>query len=137
MNDLTSAVNTPLKLYFKSTTGQTSFSDFVILNNGVAVVSPTYTVVETPASSGIYVVTYTPIATGYYAFHAAANIFAYVNVVSRTVYSYLTNIEDEALGSWSWNKQTGVLTTYRQDGSVFHTFNVVENITTASRELVS
>jgi hypothetical protein len=64
-------------------------------------------------------------------------IFGYVDVVSRSLDSYLKNIEDEALGSWTWDKQAGTLTMLKQDGTQLAIFNVVDNLTTASRERVS
>jgi hypothetical protein len=132
----TYAVNTPIKTYFKFTTGVTSFPDFAIVNNGTLVVSPSVTIAEV-SGTGIYCVTYTPLATGTYAFHVNSAIYSVVDIVSRTDQSYLANIEDECLGSWVWNKQAGTLTTYRQDGTLFHTYTVIETITDASRELVS
>jgi len=134
MINQTVAINTPLSLVFTYTTGATSFSDFSVVLNGSLVQSPTYTIVEIP-STGIYVVSYTPLATGSYYFHVNASIFASVQVLTRTDISYLQNIEDEALGSWTWNKQSGVLNLLRQDGTPLTNYTVVETLTEASREL--
>ncbi len=135
MINTSSTVNTPVKLYFKYTSGQTVFTDFMIIQEGNLVSAPTFSITEI-ATTGIYVLTYTPLATGRYGFYVFGNFFAFVDVVSRSVFSYLKNIEDEALGSWSWNKQSGKLDMLRQDGTALASFDVVENLTVASRERI-
>ena len=137
MTNFVVAVNTPVQMAFKAPTGLSSFPDFLILANGTPVASPTYTVAEVATGTGVYSVTYTPLTTGKYILYAAGSFFASLDVQARTVYSYLQNIEDEAVGSWVWNKQAGTLQMIRQDGTVLGNFAVVENITTASRERTS
>jgi hypothetical protein len=77
---------------------------------------------------------FTPTATGRYYIYCEDSLIACVEVVTKTTRSYLQNIEDEALGSWSWNKTTGALTLLRQDGTTLGSFTVVDNLDTSSRE---
>lgn len=135
MINLVTTINTPITLAFTATTGLTTFSDFAIVLNGALVVSPVYTLVEIP-TTGIYIVTYTPLATGSYIFRASGAIYAAVQVQTRSLVSYLQNIEDEALGSWTWNKQSGTLNLLRQDGTSLANYTVVETLTAASRERI-
>jgi hypothetical protein len=134
MVTLTVAISTPANLYFKGTAGQTTFGDLLIVKDGVLVVSPTVTLVELVA--GVYRLSYTPLSTGVYMIYVAGAIAGYIESVSRTMYSYLRNIEDESLGSWSWDKTTGVLNLIRRDGTPLGSFNVVDTQTLSSKELI-
>jgi len=57
-----------------------------------------------------------------------------LEVVAVTTTQILQNLADESIGSWTWNKTTGILNMIRQDGSPLANFNVVDNLSTASRE---
>lgn len=82
-------------------------------------------------------VSFTPTSTGLHTIVAAdGSIAAYVDVVSKTQTAYLSNIEDEALGSWAWNKTEGTLELLRQDGSGLATFAVIDTMTESSRERI-
>jgi hypothetical protein len=111
-------------------TGKTSFTNVYFMLNGV-VVAMSYTTAE--IGNGLYTFTFTPVSTGTYSVFIEQTIAASLNVVSRTVLSYLQNIEDEALGSWSWDKTTGILTLVTQSGTQLATFAVTDNLTLASR----
>lgn len=79
--------------------------------------------------------TFTPSSTGLYSFaDAGGEVFCHVDVVGRSSQSYLKNIEDEALGSWTWNRVDGTLQLLRQDGSALADFAVVDTQTESSRE---
>lgn len=127
-------VNSPLILYLEATTGQTSFGDLKVVKDGSVVSSPAVSVTE--IATGLYSLTYTPSSTGIYMFYAAGQIIDRVEVVTKSIYTFLRNIEDESLGSWSWDKTSGVLTLLRQDGGSLASFNVVDDSTTSSRELL-
>ena len=129
-------VNTPLIVPFTSTgltTGLTTFT-VVMLNNGTPV---SYTPTFTEIGSGLYTMTFTPVATGNLSIFVQGVLLPGIEVVSRTLYQQLQDVSDEALGSWTWDKTTGVLQLLRQDGTSFHTYNVVDTVSNASRELVS
>lgn len=136
------AINTPVSIPFTSinlVTGGISFPYVVALNNVVlstitTPVAPTFTFTE--MGGGAYLLTFTPSSTGIYSIYLQNQIAAVINVVARDKFSYLQNLENEAIGSWSWNKSTGVLTMLRQDGTTLATYNVVDNMTTASRARV-
>lgn len=133
-----SLVNTPFKIPFVSTnnvTGLSSFSNVHLLKDGVAVSTPTITYTE--IGNGLYVATYTPTATGVYSLFIESKIQGTVNVLAKTSLTFLQNLEDEALGSWAWNKTTGVLTFTRQSGTTLAGFSVVDDLATASRQRTS
>ncbi len=136
MINTTVAVSTPIKLYFNTTTGLTTFTDFKLVKDDALVSAPTYTITEIP-TTGIYVFTYTPSSTGKYVVRVAGAIIGYVDVVTKTALTFLKNIEDECLGSWTWNKQAGTLAMLRQDGTELANFTVEETLTAASRERLS
>lgn len=85
-------------------------------------------------SSGVWTATFTPTATGVYTLVAFGQVqFRFISVV-KSMYSFLANIEDEAIGSWQWDKVANTLTMLRQDGTTLKTFTVLDSLTMASRE---
>lgn len=125
-------VNQPVKLPVTSTglvTGQTSLPT-IFLKDGLGVsVTPTFTEI----GSGLYTVNFTPAATGKWSVFVGGKTYD-LEVVSKTLQNALGDVLDEALGSWSWNKSTGLLTLFKADGSTMATYNVVDTVQTASRE---
>lgn len=85
----------------------------------------------------LYNFTFTPTATGLYLIYAFGAIQGTVKVVTQSLYTITSNIQSEALGSWTWDKVGGILTMLKQDGTTLATFNVVDSLTTSSRELIS
>lgn len=127
-------VNLPIKLPFTSVnlaTGLASFNNVRFLIDGVNTVIA-YTTAE--IGNGLYVMTFTPAVTGLYTIFIEQTIAGTVNIVTKPLYTYLKNLEDEALGSWSWSKTAGTLTLTRQDGNPLATFSVADDLTTASRQ---
>ena len=125
-------VNTPFStVVFGNLSAPTDAQLF--LNGAVSPIVPVFT----SLGGGAWSVTFTPTATGIYSLFVYGSIQVRVQCVTKSLYSMLANVEDEALGSWQWNKETGVLTILRQNGSVLATHNVVDNLTEASRERVS
>jgi len=131
MINLSRAVSTPVNFCFSAAPGST-FSDVKIVKDGTLQMSLAFTLLEIAAS--VYSFTFTPPTTGTYFISAGAELRGCIEVLDKTILTYLRNIEDEALGSWSWNKTTGVLTMFRQNGSSLATFDVKEDLTLASRE---
>lgn len=125
-------INVPITLVVS---GTGSLTDTLLYKDGVAS-GVTPTVVQIGATN-CWRVTFTPLATGTYALYGFGVVQARAQCRSKSLYDSLTNIEDEALGSWTWNKETGVLTLLRQSGSALASFNVVDTLTVASRERVS
>jgi hypothetical protein len=107
--------------------------DLLLLKDGV--VNGT-AVAYASISGNICTFSFTPTTTGVYTLIGVGEVIATVEVVTKSIQAYLKNLEDEALGSWQWNKQTGVMTMLRQDGTQLAQFNVVDNLTTSSRERV-
>lgn len=131
-------INQPVKLGFTSqnlTLGKTSFTPVILLDGISHTITPTPTYTE--IGGGVYTMNFTPTSTGELTIFIEGQIQVRAQVVTKTVSSVLKDLSDEALGSWSWNKSTGVLTLYKSDSSVLATYNVVDTVTTASRERVS
>jgi hypothetical protein len=124
------AVKAPF-VSFNQTTGLSSFADQHILKDGV---SNPLTTTYAEIGHGLYVATFTPTVTGLYTFFIERQIQGVYKVVVKSAYTFLQNIEDEAIGSWSWDKNTGVLTFTRQDGTTMAGFAVVDTLVTASRQ---
>lgn len=125
-------VNQPVTLPFTSvgmTIGIGNPETIILANGAVTTIVPTFVEI----GSGLYTLTFTPTSTGIYTIFVQNQIIA-INVVAKSVYTFLQNIEDEAIGSWQWDKTAGTLSLLRQDGSSFVSFNVVDNMSTASRE---
>jgi hypothetical protein len=129
-------VNQIVKVAFVSTnnvTGLTTFADYQLLKNGVSTV---FTTTFTELGNGLYTANFTPTTTGLYTLFVQGKIQAIINVVSKTTFTFLQNLEDVSMGSWNWDKNTNVLTFVRQDGTTLATFNVEDDLKTASRERI-
>lgn len=137
MINTTVEINTPVSLVVKGpTSGLTSLPDLVLIKNGV--IDNTTSVSFTDLSTQyLYGMGFSPSSTGVYYLHAFGEVQAKVEVVTQSLYNTVKNLQDEALGSWQWDKTTGVLTMVRRDGTTLATFNVVDNLTNSSRELIS
>lgn len=136
MIHITSQVSSPVLLTLlnpNGLTGQGTPTDLLLLQNGAVVATPTITVTDV-GTKGLYNFAFTPATTGTFVLYAYGAIQAQVDVVTQSIYTYLQSLQDEALGSWNWNKTTGTLTMISQSGTTFATFAVVDNLTTASRE---
>lgn len=125
-------VNQQIKLPFTAVnlqTGKVSFNP-VFLNNG-SIVSVTPSVTE--IGSGLYVLNFTPAATGKWTVFIEGQTQT-VEIVSRTLQNVLGDVLDVGVGSWSWDKATGLLTLFKADSSVLATYTVVDTPQMASRE---
>lgn len=116
--------------------GEPAPVDLTLLQDGAVVVTPTVTVTDVGAR-GLYNFSFTPASTGIYTLYAYGAVQARIEVVTKDVFSFLQNLEDESLGSWLWSKTGGTLSMVRRDGTPLATFSVVDNLTIASRELIS
>lgn len=131
-------INQLINIPFTSTSlvlGLTTFPDLHVVVNGVSTVIAGSAVTE--IGSGLYSFNFTPTASGNYVLFVQGSIQARFIVVARDKFSFLRNIEDESIGSWTWNKTTGLLTIIRQDSSTLGTFQVVDTLDSGSRERIS
>lgn len=129
-------INIPTAYPFTSVglaTGLTSFLPKFFINGVLTVVTATYTEV----GNGVYLINFTPTISGHYDLFIEQAFQGRFEVVAKTQLGYLKDLADESLGSWTWNKNTGLLTLLRQDASTLATFNVVDGLDLASRERVS
>jgi hypothetical protein len=101
--------------------------------NGVLNVPTDITYTE--ISGGLYTLNFTPTTSGSYTLFIGGLVYPF-EVVTRDIMTVLRSIEDEALGSWQWNKITGSLSLLRQDGSALASFLVTDNADAATRERV-
>ena len=132
---LTEAIlNQQLKVPFVSVNNQTGLVAFAnthfLLDGVTTAITPTYTEI----GHGLYVMTFTPTTTGVYTIFIEQTIAAMIKVVAKSLYSFLLNLEDEAIGSWTWDKTTNLVTFIRQDSTTMATFTATDNLTLASRE---
>lgn len=136
MINATAEINTVVKLTLKGTgPGQVQPPDLILLKDGVVDLTP-ITFAEVGVQS-LYNYSFTPTATGTYVLHAYGELQARVEVVTQSLYNSVRNLQDEALGSWQWDKTTGTMVMLRQDGTTLAQFAVVDNLTTSSRERTS
>lgn len=112
----------------------TSPSGVLYLNGTAAGITPTFV---HQGSTPFWSVSFTPNATGIYSLYAFGIIQFRVVCVSKLTSQMVANIEDEALGSWTWDKVTGTLTVLRQNGATLATFTALDTLTQASRERIS
>jgi hypothetical protein len=132
----TYSVNTAILLTLQNPAGSGHLpTDATLLQNGAVVTSPTVTFTDL-GSNGLYNATFTPTSTGIYVLYCWGIIQAQIEVVTALNSTTLQNIVDVSLGSWVWNKTAGTLQLLRQDGTTLANYTVVDNLTTASRELV-
>ena len=124
-------VNSVVRITAKISTN-TSPSDLLLLKDG-STTSTTLTF-SNISTAGLANFTFTPTTSGVYTVYGDSQVIATVDVVSRTLTSYLQNIEDEALGSWTWDKVSGSLHMLKQDGTTLANFLVVDTLTTGSKE---
>lgn len=128
-------VNQLVSLPFTSeglVTGKTAFTNVLTLRDGEFVTNPSYSFVE--AGAGLYLLRFTPVTTGLYEIFIEGAIQIRFEVVTRTLRTLVENIEDEALGSWKWDKKTGELVLLRQNSTELATFKVVDDLIESSRE---
>lgn len=110
--------------------GKAGTGPTVVLVDGV--VSPlTVTSSLVTGSTDLFVYSTTPDQTGVFTLIGDGNVVGEFEVVARDFHSYLQNLEDQALGTWEWDKTTKVMTLYRQDGTVLKTFLADDGIESA------
>lgn len=112
----------------------TSPNGILYLNGAVAGITPTFTHIGSTVG---WTTSFTPNATGLYSLYAFGTIQLRVTCVSKLTAQMVANLEDEALGSWTWDKVTGTLTILRQNGSVMATHTALDSLTASSRERIS
>jgi hypothetical protein len=129
-------INLPVKIPFLSVglvTGLTVFTPRFLLNGNLVTVSP---VSFNEIGAGLYTITFTPTASGNMSLFIEQGLMTDIEIVNRTNTQILQNLEDDALGSWIWDKTAGTLKVLRQDGTPLANFKVADTVSDASRERV-
>lgn len=143
MINITTFVGQAAGVPFLATTGLTTFPSLQLLTDYNTLTANTVkslgttgltTPVEISVGAGVYNTTFTAPTTGNYYIVYGGIIIAHVQVEAYDKFAILKNIEDEALGSWSWNKLTGTLTILRQNATTLATYSVVDTVDASSRE---
>ena len=131
MNQFERVVNTPVVVLgtLASTAGAVTA---VLYKDGV--LNATSVTASRLDSNGLVSFSFTPTTSGVYYVYSENTLIAVVEAVTKSVRTYLQNIEDEALGSWTWNKNTGALQLLRQDGTILGNYTVVDTLDNSSRE---
>lgn len=115
------------------TTGLTTLPVTMFVDGRPPVSTPTPTVTE--VSGGYYYLTIQPNQSGRWdIFYDGKLVYSFL-VVTKLTSEFMSRIEDALLGSWSWDKQTGVLTLYTQTGDPLGTYSMVDSQSTSSRQL--
>lgn len=138
MLNMETTVSTPIKVPFVSEnndTGLTSF-DTTILRDGTIYTSLVVPVTYTEIGEGLYTIDLTFTESGVYTLFVENIIVGHITVRDRSMLSYLVNLEDAAIGSWLWSKQTGSLQLFRVNGQVLASFQMTDTTTEASREII-
>lgn len=128
-------LNTPTDVYVTGP-GSATPTDIAVFANGATLSGVTFARAGS-TTQNIWKVTFTPVSTGNHAVYAFGSMQYQATCVTKSLYASLANVEDVAVGSWQWNKATGLLTLLRQNGTVLSTYTVLDNSTTASREKLS
>lgn len=89
-------------------------------------------------STTLFSTAFTPVETGTYDVVADGVVIGSAEVVTKDVFSFLRNLEDQAFGGWEWDKTTKVMTIYRQDGSTLGTYESDDTLELAySRQTIT
>ena len=131
-------VNTNTKQPFTSTgltTGLSSFGYTALVNGVSKTITPAPTWTE--LGGGMYTMNFIPDVAGEWYIFIQGSFQIKFTVVIKTMLSILDDLKDVSLGSWSWNKTTGLLTLYKASGVVMSTYNILDNADQASRERLS
>lgn len=128
-------ISTTVKIPFVAINNDTGRNDFdhIMLKDGVVYDNLLAPIVYSEIGGGMYVAQVTFTETGLFTFFIDDHIAATVLVRERSLTSYLVNIEDQAIGSWQWNKETKELIMYRQNGQVLSTFTLEDGLSISQR----
>lgn len=131
-------LNQAVKIPFTASglaTGLTTFTPIILVNGAIPGSLPTITYTE--VGQGVYTINFAPNVSGKWAIFIGGSLQLQFEVVSKDFATYLKNLEDQALGSWTWNKTSGLLTLFRPDSSTLGTYQVSDTLEAASRERLS
>lgn len=129
-------VGNSIKVPFTSqdnSVGETVF-DIILLRNGEIYTNLSVPPLYLEIGQGLYTCDLLFTETGEYTVYLENTIVASIIVKNRTLESYLANIEDGTLGSWSWDKEHSTLTLYRITGGVLATYTMTDTDAISSRE---
>lgn len=129
MIDLT--LNTPFLTVLIGPDNSTPPLPALYLNGSVSAIALAVTQIGT---TNAWALSFTPTSTGLFTLVAFGKTELRAQCYIKSLYLSLKNIEDEALGSWQWDKRTGLLTLLRQDGTALGTYTALDGLTEASRE---
>ena len=128
-------ISQPASIPFTSiglATGLTTFAYTSLLNGATTVLTG---VTFSEIGGGLYTFNFTPTISGVFTIFIQNQLLTQIEVVTRSNAAILQDLQDEAIGSWTWDKVAGLLTLIRNDGvTVLSTYQVVDTSVAASRE---
>lgn len=127
-------VNVPFETVICGPDSVTPPNPSLYLGAAAAPVNPIATRIGT---TRYYTVRFTPPSTGIYSLFAWDQFQLRAQCFPKSLFGMVKNLEDDALGSWSWDKVSGTLTILRQDGTVLATHKALDTLISASRERIS
>lgn len=117
-------LGTEVKFAFKYS-GTPSAS--IVLHDGV-VTPVSVEILPVAGAVGWCTASIIPVETGVFDVIVEDERVGTVEVVTKDIFTFLRNLEDQALGGWEWNKTSTIMTLYRQDGSVLGTFECSDGL---------
>lgn len=107
-------------------------TDAAVYVDGTFLSTPTVTPVT--GTDNRWKVTFTPTISGTYSLYAFSQVQFTAQCVNKSLYDFLTNLEDDCLGSWTWDKATGLMILLRQNGNELARFDVRDSLTASHKE---
>lgn len=108
----------------------------VVIKDGVLVTPSVETIPV--MGTNLFTTSFIPVETGTYDVVADDVVVGSAEVVTKDIFSFLRNLEDQAFGGWEWDKTTKVMTIYRQDGSTLGTYESDDTLELAySRQTIT
>ena len=97
-------IGAPVRITYKSEIQLPNVA--TVIKDGV--ITSLFVATSIITGTAFYQAQFSPVETGLYDLIVDDLLVGSVEVVSRDVFSILRNIEDQALGSWEWNKTTKI-----------------------------
>lgn len=109
----------------------------MVIKDGALYATPVE-ILPIAGADGWFTASIVPVETGVYVTIIEGIEVGTVEVVTKDVFSFLRDLEDQAFGGWEWDKSTTVMTLYRQDGSILSRYECADGLESGySRPILS
>lgn len=102
-------------------------SAYLVIKDGVLYPS-SVEILPIAGADGWFTASIVPVETGVYVVIVEGVEVGTFEVVTKDVFSFLRDLEDQAFGGWEWDKSTTVMTLYRQDGSILSRYECSDGL---------